>query len=426
MRKALVIQLARFGDIIQTKRLLLTLLSRFDEVHFAVDASQTLLARLIYPGVRIHEVLAHGGRGSMDMFTVNRCTFATLAAKKFDAVYNLNFSRLNLAMSTLFDAQSIHGYYMQDGQPVVPLWARMAFRWTRRRVVAPMNLVDFWAGFASHPLAAGAVNPIAGPKGGGIGVVLAGRESRRSLPPAVLARCVRAIFESLGAPSVTLLGSKGEKALAHQVLRHFSGPMLDHVTNLAGKTDYKALMDVVGTFDTLLSPDTGTMHLAAHLGTPVQAFFLSSAWCYETGPYGLGHKVWQAYTDCSPCEEVRPCPVNVACLQGFSDKRFLGLLAGRPTEEYPPVMTGLASTIDSLGVTYLPVFGADPMSAMRRELRALVLEFLNKRAVSCHSVPARHCMPPQDRHELAQRLFHESDWMLNSSSAATFAEILVD
>ena len=35
--------------------------------------------------------------------------------------------------------------------------------------------------------------------------------------------------------------------------------------------------------DVLLTPDTGIMHLAAHLGVPVFAFFLSSAWCHETG-----------------------------------------------------------------------------------------------------------------------------------------------
>ncbi|MFV0420693.1 glycosyltransferase family 9 protein [Oleidesulfovibrio sp.] len=422
MKKALVIQLARFGDIIQTKRLVLTLLRRFDEVHIAVDDSLKSLTSMVYPAACVHGLAVHSATCPTDVLSRNVKSFGKLAGIQFDAVYNLNFSRLSMALSALFDAESVHGYRMEAGQPVVPEWPRLAFRWTKKRRLAPVNLVDFWAGFASRPISAGEVNPIASRKGGGIGVVLAGRESRRSLPPNVLARCVKAVFEGLDGPKITLLGSKAESALARQVQRHFSGPMVERTENLAGRTDYAALAEVVDTFDTLLTPDTGTMHLAAHLGTPVQSFFLSSAWCFETGPYGMGHRVWQGIVECTPCEEARPCPVNVACLNAFSDERFLKVLAGRFGDEYPPAMMGLVSVLDDVGTTYLPVFGEDAAASARRQLRLLLADYLS-RGVESSSAAMLGVFDDGSNHshELAQMIFSESDWMLGYDDSAEFA-----
>jgi len=418
MKKALVIQLARFGDIIQTKRLILTLLGRYDEVHLAVDSSLVPLARLVYPQLCVHGLAAHRGAGSpAEVFAASRMLFGRLASERFDAVYNLNFSRLNFSLSALFDADSVRGYAMRSGQPVVPLWARLAFRWTRKRRIAPLNLVDFWAYFARNPVCAGEVNPVAARGGGGIGVVLAGRDSRRSLPPAVLAACVQAVFEGTGGPAITLLGTAAEKTLARQLMRHFSGPMVERTVTLAGKTGYSDLAEVVGTLDTLITPDTGTMHLAAHLGTPVQAFFLSSAWCFETGPYGMGHRVWQGLVQCSPCEENRPCPVSVACLAPFADKRFLQVLAGKAAEAYPEHLSGLVSMFDAVGVTYLPVFGEDMAAPERRELRRLVAEHVcpetAKAGAGLIGLSAMQDMALQD--SLGRFLFSESDWMLDAA-----------
>ena len=51
MEKYLVIQLARFGDIIQSKRLLLALMLE-GEVTLLIDNSLTNLAKLMYPTIR--------------------------------------------------------------------------------------------------------------------------------------------------------------------------------------------------------------------------------------------------------------------------------------------------------------------------------------------------------------------------------------
>lgn len=399
MSQSLIIQLARFGDIVQTRRLVLTL-ARRGTVHLCVDRSLAVLARLVHPEAVVHEVLAHGAAPG-EMLAENLRTFAVLRDIGFEAVYNLNHSGLNLALAALFDPECVRGHRHVQGQPVRDRWVRMAFRWTAWRRLSPLNLVDFWAALASDPVTPGEVNPVASRGGEGIGVVLAGRASRRSLPPEVLAACVRAVFEGAGGARVVLLGSHAERPLARQLMRHLPGNVIDRVDDLTGRTDWAGLVDALSGLDTLLTPDTGTMHLAARFGVPVQAFFLSSAWCHETGPYGLGHKVWQAECDCLPCLESAPCTLGVRCLDAFRSTEFLRLLAGRPGAVHPPSLLGLVSTLDAVGSTWLTVFGHDAHAPRRVALRTLVGEYLglfDGEGVTDHA--------------LAEMLYHESDWML--------------
>jgi hypothetical protein len=113
------------------------------------------------------------------------------------------------------------------------------------------------------------------------------------------------------------------------------------------------------------------MHLAARLGVPVLAFFLSSAWCHETGPYGEGHLVLQATTDCAPCLETAPCPHEIACRRVFSDPAVLRYVSGRTTGEPPRGCAVMASGFDSLGLTFSAVAGRDAGAGRRRAFRAM-------------------------------------------------------
>lgn len=441
MAKHLVIQLARFGDLVQTKRLILSLLNgegadgggthgagqgtghaavsaseghlpevHLPEVHLAVDVSLAELARMVYPGVIVHGVRAHGGVPQADVLAHNARAFAAMAAERFDTVYNLNNSGLNMALAALFPPDAVRGYRSLNGQPLRDRWMRMAFRWVAHRRLSPVNLVDFWAALAPRPIAPARVNPIALRGGLGIGVVLAGRMSRRSLPPDALAACLRAVFEGLGGPRVTFFGTKAERPLLRKVLDHLPASVAGNYDDLVGRTGWAGLADALVGLDTLLTPDTGTMHLAAHLGVPVQGFFLSSAWCHETGPYGPGHRVWQATLDCLPCLEARPCPIGVQCLDAFRSREFLSFLSGRPGDHHPPGMLGMVSTLDDVGSTWLTVFGEDPSAPRRVELRALVGEYLGL-----------FTGEELADHDLARLLYHEADWMLPGPEGAAFA-----
>ncbi|SHN70176.1 glycosyltransferase family 9 protein [Desulfovibrio litoralis] len=454
-KKYLVIQLARLGDLIQTKRLLYSLyyepvpnfangnlaknITHTSEIHLCVDASLESFAKKLFPFAQVYGIIAHNhmtdktdknliSSNASKILTLNREIFQTLSNISFDQVYNLNFSGLNYSLAALFDSRIVRGYYREQGSQALSLWTKFIWRWTSQRRSSPLNLADFWALLADFPYPAELVSPIAGrfrsikkteseglsqfiqtqssfSKENKIGIVLAGRESRRSLPPACLAKVIKAIFEGQGGPKLVLLGSKSEQILAHQLMREFSPSMLEKTENLAGKTGLLDLFELVESCNQILTPDTGLMHLAAHLGVAIQAFFLSSAWSWETGPYGQGHMIWQATPACSPCVESQPCSCKTQlCLEPFSSKAFLSHLSGRYVPELPDDFCGLVSSFDSLGVCYDAVDGQSPMQEERMILRSLLGEQKGLFFADWLGDTSKSS-------ELAEYLFKELDWI---------------
>ncbi len=421
MKRYLVIQLARFGDLIQTKRLMASLATADPvcgepgEVHLLTDASLTDLAARIYPYAVTHGVAAHGlplqdNRGNKRAAATVMAAgsvFDELSKLDFDRVFCLNFSGLALAASAAFDPERVAGYRLVAGQVHKDVWTRLAFRWTRNRRMAGMNLADFWAALAPFPAPPESVNPAATPQGGGVGVALAGRNARRALPPEVLANVVQTVFAARGGARLVLFGTSEQAPIARELMKRLKPGVLDKTVNLCGKTGLTGLIDEVSNLDLLLTPDTGIMHLAAHLGVPVEAFFLSSAWCHETGPYGAGHVIWQSVVPSAPCLEAAPCPENWRCLEAFKDRAFLALLRGASGKEPPEGLAGFRTAFDALGASCEPFTGNDPSLAARRSFRAFAAKHLGLGAAA--DFPATP--------EMAEALYLETDWTLKQRGA---------
>ena len=84
--------------------------------------------------------------------------------------------------------------------------------------------------------------------------------------------------------------------------------MTESAANLAGRTNLKQLAALYRRSAALITTDTGPMHLAAAVGTPVVALFGPTA-PWRTGPFGEGHQVVRAAPPCSPCFK-RRCDAN--------------------------------------------------------------------------------------------------------------------
>ena len=412
----LVIQLARLGDILQTKRLLLGLNATYGpgQVHFLVDKSLAALAKSIYPFARVHGLSAFGGHKDLTaLMAENNRAIAGLGELDFGAVYNLNYSGLNLALSTLFDPEIVRGHWEERGMARRSLWVDLAFRWTAQRRMSPVNLIDFWGLMAPQPLPPEQVNPVAKPGGAGIGVVLAGRMARRSIAPDILANLAAAHFTRLGGAKIILLGGESEQPLARRFKRQLPAAMLEYVHDLSGKTTLTDLPGIVSGLDMLLTPDTGLMHLGAHCGAPLEALFLSSAWCYETGPYGLGHTIRQAATSCAPCLESAPCPHALRCLAPFKSGALGTLMAGKRPAAPLQDMATLTGRFDGLGMDYIPTSETESQDillpgeqAARQGLRFMLAEWLGLDS-------SKFTAPPlAAQHALQAQFFHESDWLL--------------
>ena len=123
--------------------------------------------------------------------------------------------------------------------------------------------------------------------------------------PERFAETMRAVHEKTGC-EWKLFGVEKDRPVADTILTAAAIP----VTDLIGKTTLAQLIDELRTCDLLLTNDTGTMHLAAHLGIPVVALFGSTEPTL-TGPLGPQHRILRHHVECSPCF-LRECPSTSA------------------------------------------------------------------------------------------------------------------
>jgi heptosyltransferase-1 len=97
--------------------------------------------------------------------------------------------------------------------------------------------------------------------------------------------------------------------------------MTNKALNLEGKTSLLELAHLYKQTELLITPDSGPMHIAAAVGTPVIALFGASAY-WRTGPYGTGHTIIRTNLPCSPCFlkkcATRKCMADILPEQVFS------------------------------------------------------------------------------------------------------------
>lgn len=376
MKNVLVIQGARFGDLIQSKRLVLSL-QRQCHVHLAVDQSLLPLAALLYPRTSLHGFFFHG-KPNPEKLKHNTSGMASLREQDFNHVYTCNFSRLTITLARLFALDRVSGYrpaHVSDGGLLRSPWARLAFRLATMRSQSPLNLVDFWANFAPNPIVPDMVNPQARGGGKGIGIAVAGREERRSIPLPALVQIAQALFQLLKAPEIRLFGTEAESRRSKKLQRLFSTPMLTRTVDLCGRTDWPGLVEQMTGLDCLITPDTGLMHLAAHLGVPTLACFLSSAWLHETGPYGIGHKILQATPPCAPCLETAPCERDFLCYTPWQQNMgriTAQIYTGNVDGRWPENLQLWTTALDSLGAAPRLLAGSDPALLRRNILRNII------------------------------------------------------
>ena len=85
--------------------------------------------------------------------------------------------------------------------------------------------------------------------------------------------------------------------------------------DLAGRTTLRDLACLFREASLLVTTDSGPMHLAAAMGTPVVALFGPTDPA-RTGPYGNGHSVIRMDLPCSPCF-LKTCETR-QCMQGIT------------------------------------------------------------------------------------------------------------
>lgn len=128
--------------------------------------------------------------------------------------------------------------------------------------------------------------------------------------PRQIADCAHYLWESHKLEAL-LLGGKEDRRIASEAVSFYS----ERVQNLVGQTSLRDALGLIAQARVAVGPDTGLMHIAAAVGTPVVSLWGATSPA-RTGPYGFDDLVVQGRAPCVPCYR-RRCPIGHVCMKSI-------------------------------------------------------------------------------------------------------------
>jgi lipopolysaccharide heptosyltransferase II len=136
----------------------------------------------------------------------------------------------------------------------------------------------------------------------------------RTYPPEHFVLAAKALRQELGAQLVWT-GGPDEIGLVEEIRSKVDDPGL----SLAGATDLSRLAAMVAACDLAITNNSGPMHVAAAVGTPVVALFALTNPPEEWHPWKVPYRLLNRPIECARCYQ-RVCPFEHECLRGVSAK----------------------------------------------------------------------------------------------------------
>ena len=142
------------------------------------------------------------------------------------------------------------------------------------------------------------------------------RWETKQWPPERFAEVLDRLASEAGARAV-LVGSVAAAAVGREVARTAKSRPID----LTNRTALRELVALIAEARAMVTNDSGPMHIAAAVGTPVVAIF-GPTHPDRTGPRGPGHRVLAGRAPCSPCYR-RQClyaggPEALCCMKNVT------------------------------------------------------------------------------------------------------------
>ncbi|MBO4301711.1 MAG: glycosyltransferase family 9 protein [Desulfovibrio sp.] len=397
---ALLINLTRFGDLLQSQPLIDELHAQGKDVHLLhlenFSGALSLLRHVKHawplPGARLMADMDKDWRTA----TARLLNFAhdIRETARPNCVINLTSTLPARLLAGILsdDIAAIRGFCLDregfgrnNG-----IWASFLNGTTANRLSAPFNLVDMFrmvgnpesVNDAAHPPRLQLATPSAistdraqtyladAPSGtrGYVCMQLGASEIRRQWPARNFASVGDRLWRERQLCPV-LLGSPAETELGRDYMEAAHGPCI----NTIGKTDLETLAALVQRSRMLITNDTGTMHLAAGMNVPCLALFLATAQPCDTGPYLPGCCCLEPALPCHPCPYNKPCPNNLACVTRISPRSAGDLALSRLHKGH---------------------WNADTLSAIEREARIWITDRDSQGFAIVRRLSA---LPPDDR-----------------------------
>ncbi len=335
MKQVLIINITRMGDLIQ----MIPLVGRLDEewpgvaIDLVVDKEFAHVATLL-PGIR--QVLAYDFQGLMDDSRVCARDVVSLHqdishwAKPllqvgYDRVVNLTFNRRSAFLVKYLGCADERGMTTaSDGSFLVKnSWMKYFLDYQVFRGLNRFNIVDLYSLGGSGP---GSFSPIklsvrnetlvwaetflqnSGTPNTWVAVQVGASDPIKAWRPEYFGQLMAHLSHDRNIGFV-LIGTKKEEPAVKEAIQAYrqaggQGALCDAV----GKTSVPELFALLHKCQLMVTNDTGPMHMAVGVDTPVLNVSVGHVDFWETGPFGSGHWVVQPDIVCGPCGFDKVCP----------------------------------------------------------------------------------------------------------------------
>ncbi|MBN1969794.1 MAG: glycosyltransferase family 9 protein [Candidatus Delongbacteria bacterium] len=324
--KTLIINLTRMGDILQTVPLLRNLKDRGDEVHYlAVEGFDTILKTFSL----VDTIHTFSVADTISNLIENK--FVTVYKKlsillerlknlKFDICINLTHTDESRYIADYLNIKDTRGIVskMSGDRCVKNDWANYFYVSNLNRNFNRINIIDLYNMIGDFyntrkmisyiPDNESLINAEKVTRGEKYFCVQLGAsvESKRWSSENFIQVAEKIYNEFNIIPC--FIGTKSEKEFFDKIKDKITFKCYD----LFGKTSVDELAGVLKKSEFLLTNDTGTMHIAAGVGTRIIAICLATAYAHETSPYIEDSYIFEADISCSPCSHHVQC-TNPIC-----------------------------------------------------------------------------------------------------------------
>jgi len=164
------------------------------------------------------------------------------------------------------------------------------------------------------------------PVTGRIGIHVSGGRTIKQWPESRFREIAEHLVRARDA-SIVLTGAPGDRAQVEIVRAALPA---DRVLDLSGGTDLLTTAAIIQQLDLFVTGDTGPMHLARAVGTPIVAIFGPSD-PRRYGPRGVRDVIVRIDLPCSPCNRIRLPPARCTghtpdCLNGVGTAQVLAAI----------------------------------------------------------------------------------------------------
>lgn len=336
MSRTLLLQLARLGDLLQSLPVITSLQTHFPEqqLDLLCAAPLTPICKLfpgiqrIYPweGERWHGFARMEEGGNERLVEEAGQYVSDFAFPPYTLAYNLNNHPRSILASHLLSARVVGAGDRGPLNPRLPPWVEFLQHVARERGANRIHLADAFCGLCgvspprvipiiqAHdielpPDLEQIVNDSSFVK---IGIVLGAGDADRRVPLTTLCRLIEGCTDLLPNCLCVLIGGAGEREAALALEDKLSSQYLSRILNCVGRTTLPQLAHLFNRCQWVIGSDTGPLHLAVACGARAIGWYFSRARVHETGPYGVGHYVWQyrgsAHSESTDCSREKGGP----------------------------------------------------------------------------------------------------------------------